>query len=95
MINQLAKEFNGQAECLEENTGKYNTFSVPIKKELDNNNTIMFKLKFTDSSRFMSTWLSSFVDNLSEIHKKKNAKYAKKEEILNQYAILLDLRITN
>ena len=80
MINQLAKEFNGQAECLEENTGKYNTFSVPIKKELDNNNTIMFKLKFTDSSRFMSTSLSNFVDNLSEIHKKKMQSMQRKKK---------------
>ena len=37
IINQLAKEFNGQLECLGESTEKYITFSVPIKKELDNN----------------------------------------------------------
>ena len=35
MINQLAKEFDGQLECLGKNTGKYITFSVPIKKELN------------------------------------------------------------
>ena len=30
IINQLAKEFDGQLECLGENTEKYITFSVPI-----------------------------------------------------------------
>ena len=45
---------------------KYITFSVLIKKELDNSKTITYKLKFIDSFRFMSTSLSSFVDNLSE-----------------------------
>ena len=40
IINQLAKEFNGQLECLGENTEKYITFSVSIKKELDNNKAI-------------------------------------------------------
>ena len=71
IINQLAKEFKGQLECLGENTEKYITFSVPIKKELDNNKTITYKLKFIDSFRFMSTSLSSLVDNLSEIYKKE------------------------
>ena len=33
IINQLAKEFDVQLECLGENTEKYITFSVPIKKE--------------------------------------------------------------
>ena len=66
IINKLAKEFYGQLECLGENTEKYITFSVPIKKELDNSKTITYKLKFIDSFRFMSTSLSSFVDNLSE-----------------------------
>ena len=32
IINQLAKEFDGQLECLGKNTEKYITFSVPIKK---------------------------------------------------------------
>ena len=65
-IKQLAEDFKGQFECLGENTEKYITFSVPIKKELDNSKTITYKLKFIDSFRFMSTSLSSLVDNLSE-----------------------------
>ena len=36
IIKQLAKEFDGQFECLGENTEKYITFLVPIKKELYN-----------------------------------------------------------
>ena len=66
IINKFAKEFNGQLECLGENAEKYITFSVPISKELDNGKTITYRLKFIDSFRFMSTSLSSLVDNLSE-----------------------------
>ena len=47
------------------------TFSVPIKKELDNGKTITYKLKFIDSFRFMPTSLSSLVHNLSKIYKKE------------------------
>ena len=36
LIKELAEEFKGQFECLGENTEKYITFSVPIKKEHDN-----------------------------------------------------------
>ena len=34
IIKELAKEFEGEFECLGENTEKYITFSVPIKKEI-------------------------------------------------------------
>ena len=61
----------GQFECLGEYTEKYITFSVTIKKELDNDKTITYKLKFIDSFRFMSTSLSKLVNNLSEIYSKK------------------------
>ena len=47
------------------------TFLVPIKKVLDNGQTITYKLKFIDSFRFMSTSLSKLLDNLSEIYSKK------------------------
>ena len=40
IIKQLAKEFAGQFECLEEDSEKYITFSVPSKKELDNGKII-------------------------------------------------------
>ena len=51
IIKQLAKEFDGNFECLGENTEKYITFSVPIKKELDNDNdkvkTVTYRPKFS------------------------------------------------
>ena len=80
IINKLAKEFDGQLECLGENTEKYITFSVPISKELDNGKTITYKLKFIDSFRFMSTSLSSLVDNLSEIYSKSCRDKDRKSE---------------
>ena len=38
-------------ECLGENTEKYITFSVTIKKGLDNGKSITYKIKFIDSFR--------------------------------------------
>ena len=70
IIKQLAREFKGNFECIGENTEKYITFSVPIKKEHDNSKTATYKLKFIDSCRFMQDSLSNLVDNLSEIHNK-------------------------
>ena len=32
IIKELANEFEGQFECLGENTNKYKTYSVPIEK---------------------------------------------------------------
>ena len=65
IIKQLAEEFEGQFDCIGENTEKYITFSVPIKKELDNGKTITHKL------RLRADKLSNLVDNLSEIYKKE------------------------
>ena len=39
IIKQLAREFKYYLECLGENTEKYITFSVPIKKQHDNDKT--------------------------------------------------------
>ena len=54
---------------------KYITFSVPLKKKIENKNLeITYKIKFIDSFRFMSSSLSKLVDNLSEgIHNNKCA----------------------
>ena len=72
IIKELEEEFEGQFECLGGNTEKYITFSVPIKKELDNGKSITYKINFIDSFRFMSSSLSNLVDNLSEgIHSGK------------------------
>ena len=74
IIKNLAEEFEGGFECLGENTEKYITFPVPIKKEItkkDKNGNdkiikVSYKIKFIDSYRFMSTSLSKLIDNLSE-----------------------------
>ena len=71
MLNQLAIEFKSELNCIEDNMEKYITFSVPIKKEVNNyddkKKTITYKLKFIDSFRFMPTSLSELVDNTSGI----------------------------
>ena len=41
IIKQLAKKFKGNFDCLGGNTEKYITFSVPIKKEGDNDKAII------------------------------------------------------
>ena len=73
IIKELAKEYEGNFECLGENTEKFITFSVPIKKKIDNKDLeITYNIKFIDSYRFMSSSLSKLVDNLSEgIHNNK------------------------
>ena len=97
IIKELGKEFEGNFECLVENTEKYITFSVPIKKKIKNNDLeITHKTKFIDSYRFMASSLSKLVDNLSEgIHNNKcsdcgsNLDYIKiKAELKNEKLIL-------
>ena len=64
IIKELVKEFKGNFECLGENTEKYITFSVPIKKKIENKDIeITYKIKFIDSYRFMSMPLSKLIDN--------------------------------
>ena len=86
IIKQLAREFEGYFHCSGENTEKYITFSVPIKKVIENDNdndndnykakainnveTVTYRLKLIDSCRFMHDSLLNFVDNLSEINTK-------------------------
>ena len=76
IIKELACKFDGNFECLGENTENYITFSVPIKKRIDNKNMdITYKIKFIDSFRFMATSLSKLVDNLTDnIHNDKCIK---------------------
>ena len=73
IIKELVKEFDGNFECLGENTEKYITFSAPIKKKIENKDIeITYKIKLIDSYRFMSSLLSKLVDNLSEgLHNNK------------------------
>ena len=77
IIKELANAFEGQFECLEENTEKYKIFSIPIEKEVtsidkdgsENIITISYRIKFIDSARFMVSSLSNLVDNLAEVQK--------------------------
>ena len=64
----------------QENTEKYKNLSIPIEKEVtkvdkevnENIITISYKIKLTDSVRFMASSLSNLVDNLAEgIHRIK------------------------
>ena len=73
IIKKLVKKFDGSFDCLGENTEKYITFSVPIKKKIENKDIeIAYKIKFIDSYRFMAMPFSKLVDNLSEgIHNNK------------------------
>ena len=77
IINELVKEFKGNSECLGKNTEKYITFSVPIKKKIENKDLeITYKIKFIDSYKFKSSSLSKLIDNLSEgIHNNKCLDY--------------------
>ena len=95
IIKELAEEFRGEEfECLGENTEKYISFSVPIKKEHDNDSgeTITYKIKFIDSCRFIPSKLSNHVDNCLKLII-KIAKHAQREKILNQNVNLLGLKI--
>ena len=77
IIKELVKEFDGNFECLGENTEKYIIFSAPIKKKIENKDIeIAYKIKFIDSYRFMSSSLSKLIDNLSEgLHNNKYLDY--------------------
>ena len=70
LMKEIVEEFKGEFECLAENAEKYITFSVPIKKEHDNDKTIAYKIKFIDSCRFMQIKLPDLVDNLFQINSK-------------------------
>ena len=61
----MPEEFEGEFECFGENKEKYITFFVPIKNESREDGTIIYRIKYIDSFTFMSTSLSSLVDNLS------------------------------
>ena len=68
IIKELVKAFESNFECLGENTEKYVTFSVAIKKRIENKDMeITYRIKFTDSFRFMATSLSKLVDSLTEV----------------------------
>ena len=93
IINELAKEFKGNIDCIGENMEKYITFKVLLKKINENGKLITHKLKFIDSYRFMPTSLSNLTDNLSEINKKE-CKSCKERENISINCKLLIIKIT-
>ena len=70
---ELPKGVDG-ITCLGDDTEKYITFKIQLKKEIKDGRFITFKLKFIDSFRFMNRSLSDLVDNLSEINKQECIK---------------------
>ena len=74
IINQLAIEFKGELDCIGDNMENYITFCVPIKKELNSSKTVIYKLKFTDSFRFMSTSFSELLDKTSGTFKSEECR---------------------
>ena len=70
-MKRLAKESDGKIRCLGENTEKYITFPVTLNRKVtkidkgdnDEAKIIPYKLSFIYSFRFLSTLLSSLVDN--------------------------------
>ena len=81
IIKELAGELKKkQFTCLGENIKKYIAFTVPTEKEVTKidkkgeeiTKSISYILQFIDSSRFMASSLSNFVNSLSEgIHRIK------------------------
>ena len=87
IIKQLAKEFEGEFKCLEENTEKYITFSVPLKKENDNGKIIAYKFRFIDSYRFFSTLHYQILLITYKEFMIKNARNAWKEKTSGQFQL--------
>ena len=85
IIKELAEKFKGNIDCLGENTEKYITFSVPLKKEIKDKKLVTYKLRFINSSRFMSTLLASLVDNLSKVGNTNCKKCMERHKIISQY----------
>ena len=84
IIKELAKQFEGNMECIGENMEKYITFKVPLKTINENGKPIIYKLKFIDSFRFMATSLSNLTDNLSEVNKKECKSCKERKKYINK-----------
>ena len=80
IMKELVKLLKKKITCLVENTERYITFTVSIKKEVTRidkygkriKKNVSYILQFIDSARFMATSLPNLENNLSEgIHKIK------------------------
>ena len=68
IIKELATEFDcGEFKCLAENTEKYVSFSVPIKKQYNDWKVEMFEIEFVQTFKILPTSLTNLSDNLSGI----------------------------
>ena len=76
LIEEFAKEYKSDINCIPLNTNKYMSFSVPTKKEViepkDDDKKVQkkvltYSLRFNDSAKHMARGLSTLVDNLSEL----------------------------
>ena len=95
IIKYLARAFKGHFECLGENTEKYISFTVPFKKVI-NDEEIKYRIRISDSCRFMQDSLSNLVDNLSEIKINKidsdvliHNTYQLSDNDINKFKLLL------
>ena len=87
IIKELAIEFDGELECLGENTEKYKTFSVPIVKEVtkidkngnENVGSTSSKIKFLDSQGLWQIHYQIFLIISQNEFKKVNAYLAIKQ----------------
>ena len=70
----------------------YIIFSVLIKKKLNSDKTVIYKLKFIDSFRFISTSLSELVDNTSGIFKSEECKSCIKRIKINSGCCFVGLK---
>ena len=86
IIKYLAREFKGNSGCLGENTEKYISFTVSFKK-LINDKEIKYRIRISDSCRFMQDSLSNLVDNLSELKIKKIDKDVLIKRFYNAYQL--------
>ena len=68
LINELAKEFRSEINCIGGNTEKYISSSIPIKKEIKDDKFTICNLRFIDSVRFMVGSLDTHVNSLSELY---------------------------
>ena len=98
IIKYLARELKVHFQCLGENTEKYISFTVPFKKVI-NDEEIKYRIRISDSCRFIQDSLSNLVDNLSELKinkidsdvliKRFYNTYQLKDNDINKFKLLL------
>ena len=85
IIKYLVRKFKGNFECLGENTTKY-SFTVPFKK-LINDKEIKYRIRISDSCKFIQDSLSNLANNLSELKIKEIDNDALIKRFYNTYQL--------